>query len=96
MADLTVLDEKAQWEAKVERLWTTRPSRWRDAWYELSRNKLAVAGSNLCPPLRKKGLVPGTCRGEALRALVHQVELMQWAMQMGSAGRGRNQWPSWI
>ena len=45
MADLTVLDEKAQWEAKVERLWTTRPSRWRDAWYELSRNKLAVAGS---------------------------------------------------
>ncbi|TMB86153.1 MAG: hypothetical protein E6J37_13525, partial [Chloroflexi bacterium] len=45
MADLTVLDEKAQWEAKVERLWTTRPSRWRDAWHELARNKLAVAGS---------------------------------------------------
>src|SRR3989454_5279634 len=47
MADLTVLDEKAQWEARVERLWATRPSRWRDAWYELRRNKLAVAGSSI-------------------------------------------------
>src|SRR2546430_11513017 len=44
MADLTVLGEKPEWEAKVERLWTTRPSRWRDAWHELSRIKLAVVG----------------------------------------------------
>jgi peptide/nickel transport system permease protein len=45
MTDLTVLDEKATWEASVERLWAVRPSRWRDAWYELSRNKLALGGS---------------------------------------------------
>ena len=45
MADLTVLDEKAAWEARVERLWAARPSPWRDAWYELARNKLAVVGS---------------------------------------------------
>ncbi len=29
----------------VERLWATRPSRWRDAFYDLSRNKLALAGA---------------------------------------------------
>jgi len=45
LADLTVLDEKATWEAQVERLWAERPSRWRDAWYELSRNRLALGGS---------------------------------------------------
>jgi peptide/nickel transport system permease protein len=45
MADLTVLDDKAIWEARVERLWATHPSRWRDAWYELSRNKLALGGA---------------------------------------------------
>ncbi len=45
MADLTVSDDRAIWEAKVERLWATRPSRWRDAWHELSRNKLALAGA---------------------------------------------------
>ena len=45
MSDLTVSDDKAVWEANVERLWATRPSRWRDAWYELSRNKLALAGA---------------------------------------------------
>jgi peptide/nickel transport system permease protein len=44
MADVTVRDEKAIWEAKVERLWATHPSRWQDAWYELARNKLAVGG----------------------------------------------------
>ena len=44
MADVTVPDDKAIWEAKVERLWAARPSRWQDAWYELSRNKLAVGG----------------------------------------------------
>src|SRR5207253_702607 len=27
------------------RLWATRPSRWRDAWWELSRNKLALGGA---------------------------------------------------
>jgi len=45
MADLTVSDERAVWEAKVERLWATRPSRWRDAFHDLSRNKLALAGA---------------------------------------------------
>ena len=44
MADLLVLDDKGQWEARVERLWAAKPSRWRDAWFELSRNKLALAG----------------------------------------------------
>jgi hypothetical protein len=32
------------------------------------------------PPLSEKGLVPGRCRDEALRALVHQHGLMQWVM----------------
>ncbi|TMB96565.1 MAG: hypothetical protein E6J40_09585 [Chloroflexi bacterium] len=45
MADLTVLDDEATWESRVERLWATRPSRFRDAWYELSRNKLALGGA---------------------------------------------------
>jgi peptide/nickel transport system permease protein len=45
MADVTVFDERAAWEASVERLWATRPSRLRDAWHELSRNKLAVGAS---------------------------------------------------
>jgi ABC-type dipeptide/oligopeptide/nickel transport system permease subunit len=45
MADLTVPDDKAIWEARVERLWAVRPSRWQDAWYELSRNKLALGGA---------------------------------------------------
>ncbi len=45
MADTTVLDERTMWEARVERLWSTRPSRLQDAWYELSRNKLALGGS---------------------------------------------------
>ena len=45
MADLTVIDDKAAWEARVDRLWAARPTRWRDAWFELSRNKLALGGS---------------------------------------------------
>src|SRR5260370_30600883 len=45
MADLTVADDRAIWEAKVERLWATRPSRWRDAFRDLSSNKLALAGA---------------------------------------------------
>jgi ABC-type dipeptide/oligopeptide/nickel transport system permease subunit len=45
MGDITVLDEKATWESRVDRLWASRPARWRDAWYELSRNKLALGGS---------------------------------------------------
>jgi len=45
MADITIVDEKATWEARVDRLWSARPARWRDAWYELSRNKLALGGS---------------------------------------------------
>jgi len=51
--------------------------RWLAQQVEHELPKLGVAGSNLCPPLRKKGLVPGGYRGEALRALVHQAELMQ-------------------
>ena len=45
MGDLIVPDDKAIWEARVERLWAVRPSRWEDAWYELSRNKLALGGA---------------------------------------------------
>src|SRR2546430_13091397 len=45
MADVTIADDKSAWEARVERLWATRPSRWRDAWWELSRNKLALGGA---------------------------------------------------
>jgi len=45
MADLTVIDDKAAWEARVDRLWAARPTRWRDAWHELTRNKLALGGS---------------------------------------------------
>ena len=45
MADLTVIDDKVAWEARVDRLWAARPTRWRDAWHELTRNKLALGGS---------------------------------------------------
>jgi peptide/nickel transport system permease protein len=45
MADTKVVDERAAWEARVEQLWAVKPSRWADAWYELSRNKLALGGA---------------------------------------------------
>src|SRR5205807_9685531 len=45
MSDLSVLDDKATWESRVERLWSAQPSRFQDAWYELSRNKLALGGA---------------------------------------------------
>jgi peptide/nickel transport system permease protein len=45
MAQEVVLDERAAWEASVEQMWAMRPRRWADAWYELSRNKLALGGS---------------------------------------------------
>ena len=45
MADRVVIDERATWEASAEALWTGRPRRLSDAWYGLSRNKLALAGS---------------------------------------------------
>jgi len=43
--DSNILEGRAAWEAQVERLWATRPSRPREALYELSRNKLALGGS---------------------------------------------------
>jgi len=45
MSDISVLDDKATWESRVERLWSARPSRFRDAWYELSRTELALGGA---------------------------------------------------
>ena len=40
-------EERLAWEEQVERLSLERPSRLKDAWYLLSRNKLALAGSLL-------------------------------------------------
>ena len=47
MADHVVIDERAAWEASVDALWHARPRRLSDAWYGLSRNKLALAGAVL-------------------------------------------------
>src|SRR5919197_3841553 len=37
--------ERALWEEQVERLRLVKSTPLRDAWYQLSRNKLALAGS---------------------------------------------------
>jgi len=39
--------ERVLWEQRVERLQQQRPTPLRDAWYLLSRNKLALVGSTL-------------------------------------------------
>jgi len=57
------------------------PPSWRNQGTPHDLPKLGVAGSNLCPPLSEKGLVPGGYRGGALRDLVPQAELMHWLMQ---------------
>jgi hypothetical protein len=57
------------------------PPSWRNHDTSHDLPKLGIVGSIPGPPLSEKGLVSGGYRGEALRALVHQVELMHWLMQ---------------
>jgi peptide/nickel transport system permease protein len=57
MADHLIAAERAAWEASVEALWHERPRRLADAWYGLSRNKLALAGALIVVFFTVVGLV---------------------------------------
>jgi ABC-type dipeptide/oligopeptide/nickel transport system permease subunit len=45
VADASILPERLAWEREVERLRSARRTPWRDAWYLLSRNRLALVGA---------------------------------------------------
>jgi ABC-type dipeptide/oligopeptide/nickel transport system permease subunit len=52
-----VPQERLLWEEQVRRLGVARPSRLRDAWYLLSRNKLALVGSGIALFFALAGLI---------------------------------------
>jgi len=81
MADITIADDKATWEARVDRLWSTRPARWRDAWYELSRNRLALGGSVIVAFFTLVAIVgPTRSRSSATHFCRHSARATCWGL----------------